>query len=270
MSIRTPLAVVGGGRMGDAIVFGLLAAGTLAAAQIIVAEPDSVRRGQIAERYGVRCVGSGSEAVRGAGTVLLAVKPQVIGEVVQALADDLEPEALVVSIAAGVPCARLEALLQPGAHVVRVMPNTPALVRQGMTVVSGGTHAAAEETEAVRDVFAAIGDAVVLEERFQDAATAVSGSGPAYVAIFIEALADAGERQGLPHDIARRLATRTVRGTVELLDATGQEPQALVDAVSSPGGTTLAAIGRLDADGFRETIDDAVAAAVARAKELGA
>lgn len=256
--------------MGDAIIFGLLAAGVFGAGDIVVGEPDGPRRGQITARYGVRCVSSGSAAVQGAKTVLLAVKPQVIDEVVASLADAIEDEALVISIAAGIACAQLESALRAGSRVVRVMPNTPALVRQGMAVISAGAHASEADTEAVRAMFDALGDAVVLEESYQDAATAVSGSGPAYVAIFIDALADAGERQGLPREVARRLAAQTVRGTVELLEATGQEPQAIVDAVSSPGGTTVAAIGRLDADGFRETIDHAVAAAVARAKELGA
>jgi pyrroline-5-carboxylate reductase len=268
MNALAPLAVIGGGRMGDALVGGLLAAGALAASEVVVAEPDAARRAAVAAAHGVRTVAEGREAVAGASTVLLAVKPQVIDAVARSLAGAVPQGALVVSIAAGVTCARLEGLLAPGTPVVRVMPNTPALVGAGMAAVSGGIAATAEQVSLVREMFSAVGDAVVIDEELQDAATAISGSGPAYVAIFLAALAAAGERQGLPRALALRLATRTVSGTVELLESSGMEPQALVDAVSSPGGTTLAATERLDAHGFRDAIDEAVAAAVRRAKEL--
>lgn len=255
--------------MGDAIVGGLIRSGVLQTVDVVVAEPDPERREALSEARDVRVVADGRDAVSGAVTVLLAVKPQVLDDVVRALADDIPPGALVVSIAAGVSCARVEALLAPGSAVVRVMPNTPALVGQGMAVVSAGAAATSEQLESVRGMFSALGDAVVVDESLQDAATAISGSGPAYMAIFLDALAAAGERQGLPRELALRLAARTMRGTVELLESSGMEPQGLVDAVSSPGGTTVAAIARLDAGGLRGVIDDAVAAAVARARELG-
>ncbi|HEX9092401.1 MAG TPA: pyrroline-5-carboxylate reductase [Coriobacteriia bacterium] len=270
MDAQVPLAIVGGGRMGEAIVGGLLAAGSLDPGSIVVAEPDALRRSSLAEVHGVRCVPDGRDAVSGASTVLLAVKPQVIDDVVRSLADAVGLDTLVVSIAAGVTCARLEALLAPGTAVVRVMPNTPALVRQGMAVVSGGAAASAAQIEAVRSMFSSLGRALVLEERHQDAATAISGSGPAYVAIFVDALAAAGEREGLPREVAEQLAVQTLRGTADLLELTGQTPDELVAAVSSPGGTTVAATARLEAGGFRSSVGAAVAAAVERAKELGA
>jgi pyrroline-5-carboxylate reductase len=263
------LAVIGGGRMGEAIVGGLLAADAVQAADVVVAEPDGGRGTELAAAYGVAVVQDGAAAVAGADTVLLAVKPQVLDGVVAALAGAIAPGAVVVSIAAGITCARLESLLPADTPVVRVMPNTPALVGAGMAVVSGGTEATPEHVESVRGAFAAIGQAVVLDERYQNAATAISGSGPAYVAIFIDALARAGVRQGLTRDVAQRLAVQTLRGTAELIEQTGQHPEAVVDAVASPAGATIAAVAKLEEGGFRASIDAAVRAAVERSRELG-
>lgn len=256
--------------MGEAILGGLLSAGAFTHSDIVVAEPDEARCAQLESAHSVRCVAEAGEAAAGSATVLLAVKPQVIDDVVQSIADALDPGALVVSIAAGVSCARLESLLKPGMAVVRVMPNTPALVGEGMSVVSGGTEASSEQVEQVRAMFAAIGHAVVLDERHQDVATAISGSGPAYVSILVDALARAGVRHGLTREVAQHLALQTLLGTAKLLEVTGQHPEALVDAVSSPGGTTIAAVERLESGGFRSAVGSAVEAAVKRAKELGA
>jgi pyrroline-5-carboxylate reductase len=269
VTISGTLAVIGGGRMGEAIVAGLLDAGTYAAEDVVVAEPDAPRRDALATLFGVRCVPAAREALPGAGLVLLAVKPQVIDAVVAELREALPEAALVVSIAAGISTSRLESGLPAGTPVVRVMPNTPAMVREGMSVVSGGSEATPEQVDTVRDLFGAIGRCVVLDERHQDAATAISGSGPAYVAVFVDALARAGVRQGLSRDVAQALAIQTVRGTVELIERTGQHPEQLVDAVSSPGGTTIAALEALEAGGFRAAVSAAVAAAVARGRELG-
>jgi pyrroline-5-carboxylate reductase len=269
MSDAGRLAVIGGGRMGEAIVAGLLASGALASSDIIVAEPDPTRRAGLAATHGVSVVADGAQAAAGAWTVLLAVKPQVMDDVLGAMAPAIMPGTLVVSIAAGITCARIESLLPAGSAVVRVMPNTPALVGAGMALVSGGSEATPEQVEAVRALFAAIGDAVVIDERYQDAGTAISGCGPAYVAVFVDALARAGVREGLTRDVAQHLALRTLAGTVELLERTGQHPEALVDAVSSPGGATIAAVAKLEARGFRAAVASAVHAAVKRSRELG-
>lgn len=268
MTRSLTLAVIGGGRMGEAIVAGLLAAGSVAREGIAVAEVSDERRAAL-DRYGVRCVSDGREIASDAEIVLLAVKPQFIDTVLAHLADSIGPGTIVVSIAAGVTTARLERLLPQGTAVVRVMPNTPAIVAQGMAVVSGGTAASGDQVERVRVLFEALGEATVLGENYQDAATAISGSGPAYVALFLDALARAGVRQGLPQDVAQALALQTLRGTTELLVTSGMDPEELVDAVSSPGGTTIAATEALEAGGFRSAVFDAVAAAVRRAKELG-
>lgn len=256
--------------MGEAIVGGLVAARAFAPGMMTVVEPDQSRREFLASTHGVRVASDPSQAVAEAAIVLLAVKPQVMDDVVRALASDVAPGTLVVSIAAGLTTERLEALLPAGTPVVRVMPNTPALVREGMAVVSAGSTASPEDTEAVLEMFASLGRAVVLDERFQDAATAISGSGPAYVAMFVEALADAADREGLDRDLARQLAVQTLRGTAELLEITGMTPEELVRTVSSPGGTTMAATAAMDEGGFGDSIRRGVAAAVARAKELGA
>ncbi len=263
------LAVIGGGRMGEAIVKGLLEAGSLASDRIVVAEPDARRRDTLHAAHGVGCVSTAAEALTGADVVIVAVKPQVIDEVVSGMADSVG-RVLVVSIAAGVSIARLESLLGPGTPVVRVMPNTPAMVGKGMSVVSGGAEASAEQVDIVRAFFAELGDAIVLDERYQDAAGAISGCGPAYVALFVDALARAGVRHGLPRDVAQHLAVQTLQGTAELIHASGQHPEQIVDAVTSPGGTTIAALEVLEARGFRAALADAVSAAVARSRELGA
>ena len=271
MTEQTPLhtgtlAVIGGGRMGEAIVGGLIAADAMSAASIVVAEPSEARRDTLTATLGVRCVADGSQALP-ADVVLLAVKPQIMDSIVSGLSADLA-DSLVVSIAAGVSCARLESLLPSGTAVVRVMPNTPALVGEAMSIVSGGNEASTEQIELVAGLFGAIGDAVVLAESYQDAAMAVSGAGPAYFALVVDALARAGVRQGLPREIAQRLAIQTMLGTAKLLAETGMHPEALVDGVTSPGGTTIAAIEALEARAVRAAFGEAVAAAVARAKEL--
>ncbi|MBN1193578.1 MAG: pyrroline-5-carboxylate reductase, partial [Coriobacteriia bacterium] len=229
MSVPYTLAIIGGGRMGEAIAAGLTSTGAVDAAALAVAEPAESRKA-VFDRLGVRTVADGSDIVSGAELVLLAVKPQVIDSVVSQLAGSLTAGTVVVSIASGVPTVRLESMLPPGTAVVRVMPNAPAMVGSGMAVVSAGSNATLEQAERVRALFEVLGDALVIEESAQDAATAISGSGPAYVAVFVDALAEAGVAEGLTREEAQRLAIRTFAGTAEMLRATGMQPQELVDA----------------------------------------
>ncbi len=268
LRIEGTLAVIGGGKMGEAITGGLLGSGMLEPGSIVVAEPVRERRETLSAVHGVRCVAHAAEATQGADIVLLAVKPQVIDEVVAEIADVVN-SALVISIAAGISCARIESHLPPSTPVVRVMPNTPALVREGMSVLSAGSQAGAEHVDLVRGLFSVLGKVVVLDERHQDAATAISGSGPAYVALVIDALARAGVRHGLPRHVAEELAVTTFAGTTALIEQTGQHPEEVIDGVASPGGTTIAAIEALEAFGVRAAFSAAVAVAVERAKELG-
>lgn len=268
LRIEGTLAIIGGGRMGEAIAGGLIASGAFAPESIIVAEPVAERRTELSAAHGVRCVADAARAAYDADIVLLAVKPQVIDEVATSVANDLG-DALVVSIAAGISCGRLESHLPAGTAVVRVMPNTPALVREGMSVISAGSEATPEQVDLVRELFSTLGKTIVLDERHQDAATAISGSGPAYVALVVDSLARAGVRHGLSRQVAENLALQTVAGTAALIDRTGQHPEQVIDGVASPGGTTIAAIEALEAGGLRSAFAAAVAAAVARAKELG-
>ena len=261
------MTVVGGGRMGEAIVAGLLKSGVVSAQAVTIAEPDAERRETLVASLGVTCVSDAEQALP-ANVALIAVKPQIAEAVLSGLSAGLA-DALVVSIVAGFSCAHLESLLPVGTAVVRVMPNTPAMVGEGMAVISGGNEATDEEVDLVRALFATVGRAVVIAERHQNAATAISGSGPAYFALVVDALARAGVGQGLPREVAQMLAIQTMRGTAELLDESGQHPEALVDGVSSPGGTTIAAIERLEAGGLRAAFAEAVAANVKRAEELG-
>jgi len=264
----TRLAIIGGGRMGEAIAAGLVRSGALPASAIVISEPDASKRDRLTADHGVACVADGAEALAGADVAILAVKPQVLDAVLDSLAPNFAG-ALVVSIAGGVTSARIESHLPAGTRVVRVMPNTPALVGEGMSIVSGGGEVSAADVRIVEDLFASVGDVVVLPESLQDACTAISGCGPAYMALFIDSLARAGVREGLTRDVAERLALQTMAGTVELIRATGQHPEQIIDAVSSPGGSTIAAVTALEAGGVRAAIADAVRAAVLRSQELG-
>lgn len=261
------LVVLGGGRMGEAMVAGWIDAGVLDSGRVTVVEPDDERRTALGA-LGV-AVASNVVGAFPADVVVIAVKPQVIDVVLSQVAPVLGA-GLLVSVAAGVTTARLESQLPAGAAVVRVMPNTPAMVGQGMAAISGGSEATSEHIELTTRLFDALGKTVVVDERYQNAATAISGSGPAYFALVIDALARAGVAAGLSREMAQSLAVQTMLGTAVLLEESGMHPEALIDGVASPGGTTIAAIAALEAAGVRAAFADAVAAAVARAEELGA
>ena len=263
------LAIIGCGRMGEAILAGLLKAGTLAADDIVATQPDDARRAYLHETYGVTCYKDNTQ-IGTADVVLLAVKPQVIDLVVKKMSASgvLGGNQLILSIAVGISAKRLEGNLAEGAHVVRVMPNTPALVGFGMSVISAGTHANADDIAQAQLICNAIGDTVVLDEKFQDTCSALSGSGPAYFELIADALSRAGVRHGLARDVAQKLVVSTMRGTAELIEQTGEHPQVLIDQVTSPGGTTIAALETMEKEGLRSSLTEGVAAAIARAKEL--
>lgn len=277
--VGTRIAVIGGGKMGEALVGGLIAssekpADCLDRGNFAVANPGEQRRAYLKDRYGVECV-AGAEDIQGAHIVILAVKPQVMMEVIANIADLPAygggcSGPLFVSIAAGLTTKRLEDALPAGARVVRVMPNMPLQVGAGATAVTGGANATEADVELVRSLFACLGYACVVDEGLMDAVCAVSGSGPAYVAAVIEALSRAGEEQGLDPQLAQALALQTVYGTAKVLMETGQTPAFLRESVCSPGGTTLAALEAMHGAGFSEVFDKGVRAAVRRSKELGA
>jgi pyrroline-5-carboxylate reductase len=261
-------AFLGGGVMAGAILRSLLDAGLLPPSQVTVGEIVEERR-RVLAALGVRAVAANPEAVRDADVVVLAVKPGVVPAVLRECASLLGPSHLVVSIAAGVPTAQIEALLPAGVPVVRVMPNAPVQAGAGAAALCRGTHAADAHAALVRTLFEAGGRCVEVTEAQMDAVTGLSGSGPAYVCLVIEALADGGVRMGLPRDVALTLAAQTVLGSAKLVLETGEHPAVWKDRVATPGGTTIAGLAALEDAGVRGALIRAVEAATERAEELG-
>lgn len=259
---------IGGGNMAEAIIKGIIAGGT-APESILVAEPVATRRQQLAEQYNITTTADNSDVAAACKTIILAVKPQTAPSVCSALKSDLTGAHLLISIMAGVSCATLEGYFTAPPRVVRVMPNTPALVLAGATAAAPGKTATDEDLTAVEALFSQVGKCYRVDEKLLDAVTGLSGSGPAYVLTFIEALADGGVKSGLPRDIALNLALQTVLGTAKLLAKTGEHPGSLRDKVTSPGGTTIAGLHALEKGSFRATVMNAVEAATVRSQELG-
>ncbi len=259
------LGVIGAGAMGGAIIRGLLA-GAVARENLVYYDPDPARQKQMA---GLKVAAASNQArVMRAQVIILAVKPQVMSAVLTGLKDHAGPEHLIISIAAGVTLKTLEAAL-PESRVIRTMPNTPTLVGAGMAALAPGSRATPEDVALALEIFAAVGRAVVVEERLLDAVTGLSGSGPAYVAVFIEALTDGGVKMGLPRALALLLATQTVIGAARLCLEEEMHPGVLKDLVTSPGGTTITGLHILEDGRFRGLLMSAVEAAAQRAKELG-
>jgi pyrroline-5-carboxylate reductase len=264
----TRLALLGGGRMGAALVGGLLDAG-FAPDDICVAEVDPDRRREIETRHAkVRVVPSGAWAVGDADVVVVAVKPSDVAVALEAALPALPNEALVLSIAAGVTIAALEAAA-PGRPVVRAMPNTPALVGRGASAIAPGTHATDVHLELAEQLLASVGIVVRLDEKHLDAVTGLSGSGPAYVFLVAEAMIEAGVLVGLPRAVANDLVVQTLLGSAALLAEGPDGPEALRAAVTSPAGTTAAGLHALEAAGVRAAFLDAVIAATRRSEALG-
>ena len=263
------LAVLGAGMMGSALARGLVQAGALSPARIVLYDALPAAAERLAADLGsARVAASATDAAAGADILLLAVKPHVVGPLLESLSPTLRSSQLLLSIAAGVPLTKMESLLTVGIPVIRAMPNTPALVRQGATALSRGLYATDEQVELARSLFAAVGEAVMVEERLLDAVTGLSGSGPAYMYLVIEALSDGGVKAGLPREAARRLAAQTVLGAAQMVLSSGEHPAQLKDNVTSPGGTTAAALAVLERAGVRAALIDAVEASAHRAKEL--
>jgi pyrroline-5-carboxylate reductase len=255
--------------MGEALVRGLLNAGVLAANQIVVTDQRAERLTHFRDAYGVEATDDNTAAVDGVDIVILAVKPQIIDRVLQEIAKPLGEGTLVISIAAGVPTSRIASHLRPAARIVRSMPNTCATVDAAATAISAGPNVTAEDIARVHTIFDAVGTTVEVEENLMDAVTGLSGSGPAYVFMIIEALSDAGVKVGLPRYQAQALAAQTVLGSAKLLLETKQHPGVLKDSVTSPGGTAIAGLHTLEEGGLRTTLINAVVAATERSAALG-
>jgi len=263
------IGFVGAGNMAEAMIRGLVRGGHVAADRIVASGPRRERLDQLAAAYGVDVTTSNAEAARKSGVVVLSVKPQILDKVLREIGDQLQPGVLVVSIAAGVDTAAIEDAIAPGVRVVRAMPNTPALVGAGATAIAAGRHASDADLATARALFEAVGIAVVLDESHLDAVTGLSGSGPAYIFLILEALADAGVKVGLSRRDAQRLAAQTVMGSAKLLLETDEHPGKLKDMVTSPGGTAIAGLHTLEQGGLRTTLINAVETATKRARELG-
>ena len=268
-SLEKKIAFLGSGNMAGALVKGLLAAGAASPAEIFCTDTRKERLEELQRRHGVRIGQDNAEAAAWADVVVLSTKPQVFDRLLPDVAAGVRSSTLVISIAAGVPVAAIEARLPPATRVVRTMPNTPCLVDAGATAIAAGSYASADDVELARRLFASVGVTVVLDEYLLDAVTGLSGSGPAYIFLIIEALSDAGVKMGLHRDSALLLSAQTVLGSAKLLLETGEHPGRLKDMVTSPGGTAIAGLHTLEAGGLRTTLINAVETATARAKQLG-
>jgi pyrroline-5-carboxylate reductase len=269
MVLDKKIAFLGSGNMAEALIKGLLAAGSTTPDHILVMDISGDRLAYLKKTYGVMPQKSNPDAVREAGVVVLSVKPQVIERVLSEIAPAVDENKLVVSIAAGATIDRIEKAFMGKPRVVRVMPNTPALVLAGAAALSGGRHATGEDLALVRDMFTSVGRAVIVEEKLMDAVTGLSGSGPAYVFMIIDALSDAGVKAGLPRPLALELAAQTVYGSAKMVLDTKEHPGKLRDMVTSPGGTTIEGLHALEKGKLRAVLMNAVEAATARSKELG-
>jgi len=259
-------AIFGAGVMGETLLSGLLRAGR-APGELLITEKRSEHAAQLTARYGVRCTDNVS-AAQEAETLVLVVKPQDMGSLLDEIHDHVGADALVVSLAAGIPTRFLEGRLPAGTSVVRVMPTTPALVDAGMAAISPGQHCADAQLDIAEALLASCGKVVRIAERYQDAVTAISGSGPAYIYYVVEAMIEAGVLLGLPRATASELTVQTLYGAATMLKETGEHPTVLRERVTSPGGTTIAAVRTLDDFKVRAAFMTAMEAAARRSHEL--
>jgi len=263
------ISFIGGGKMGSALIKGILSRKLIAAGNVIVSDIVAKQIEDLKKTYGVCAIRDNKKAVRDADIIILAVKPQNMAGVLQEISDVLDKNKLVISIAAGISTQYIEGYLKKGSRVVRVMPNTPALIGEGATAIARGSHATDDDFVKATYIFEAVGISVAVKEDLMDAVTGLSGSGPAYGFVVIDALSDAGVNMGLSRDIALKLAAQTLLGAAKLCLKGDKHPAELRDMVTSPGGTTIAGLKALEEGRLRATLMAAVEAATMRAKELG-
>jgi pyrroline-5-carboxylate reductase len=259
------LAILGGGRIGEALLAGLLSSGWT---DVVVTCRRAERATELRERYDVESTTANAEAIRGAALVVVAVKPQDIDALLDEIGPLLVPEQTVLSIAAAIPTRRIEARIAEGVPVVRAMPNSPSMVHEGMAGICAGMHAQEEQLALAEEALAHLGRVVRVPEQAMDAVTALSGSGPAYFALLAEAMIEAGILLGLPRETSTTLVVQTMLGTAKQLRDQGMHPVELRESVTSPGGTTIAAIRELEQAGVRAAFLNAIEAAMTRAREL--
>lgn len=263
------IGFIGAGNMAEALIRGLLEARLVTADQIIASDIVEAKRQQIHQRHGIQTVTEGRDVATKASILVLAVKPQDMEAALKGIAASVDRTKTIISVAAGITIAFIAERLPAKARIIRAMPNAPALVLAGAAGIAKGEYATAEDLQLAEAIFAAVGKAVVVEEKHLDAVTGLSGSGPAYAFLFIEALADAGVKMGLTREVARLLAAQTVLGAAKMVLESGRHPAELKDMVASPGGTTIAGLHVLERGGLRGTLIEAVEAATIRSRELG-
>jgi len=263
------IGFIGAGQMATALAQGFVRAGLAAASDLVASDPSSDARERFAQATGGKTTADNGEVMRAGEVLFLAVKPQQMGQVLAGLRGGVSQTPLVVSIAAGISLARLADGLGQEVRLVRVMPNTPCLVGRGASAYCLGARATTADGALVRQLLESVGTAYQVDERLMDAVTGLSGSGPAFVYVMIEALADGGVRAGLPRPVALDLAAQTVLGAAEMVRRSGEHPAVLKDRVASPGGTTIAGLQALESGGLRAALMAAVEAAARRSQELG-
>ena len=263
------IGLVGSGNMGEALISGLLKAKFVSPEQMLVFDVDGERLQFIQKKYGVKKAPNNNQIASQCNPILLCVKPQSMKEVVEEMAESLDASKLLISIAAGVPLYVIEAYARKQLRLVRVMPNIAVLVQEGASAIAPGNLSSEEDIQLTQSIFNCVGKSILVPESLMDAVTGLSGSGPAYVLLMIEALTDAGVHLGMTRTQAFTLASQTVKGAVKLLLETGEHPALLREKVTSPGGTTAAGLYKLEEGGFKKTLIEAVIAATGRSKELG-
>ena len=264
------IAIIGTGNMGEALVSGLLGSGSSKPKNIICTDVRQYKLDAIKAKYKVHTTGNNLKAVAASDIIIYAVKPQIMASTLAETASKLDASKLVISIAAGVPLAAMESCVSKDLRLVRVMPNIAAFVKEAATAIAAGSHASKEDVELTMEIFNSIGKCIFLKENYlMDAITGLSGSGPAYIFLIVDALADAGVKMGLSRQDSLFLAAQTVLGAAKLLMETGEHPGQLKDKVTSPGGTAISGLATLESGGLRTTLINAVEAATLRSKELG-
>jgi pyrroline-5-carboxylate reductase len=262
------LGIIGAGKVGEALASGIAQRGLVEPGAILLSDRSEAHRAEIAKKTGFRVVADNREVARSSGTIILCVKPKDVEEVLAEISLEISPDKLLISVAAGVSLELLEAHVPKGSQVIRTMPNMAVAICEGMTVLSPGVHVRPESLGWAKELFQSVGRALVLDEQYMDAVTGLSGSGPAYVYIIIESLADGGLKLGLPRDVAFELAAQTVLGAARNVLITGEHPAKLRDQVTTPAGTTIEGVLELEAGGLRLTLINAVVKAAERSAQL--
>jgi pyrroline-5-carboxylate reductase len=266
---KANIGFIGAGNMANALIKGLINSGFYLPEQLAASDNDQLKLKQVSDTFGLKCYSSNSEIIRDHKIIMLSVKPQVIRDVLEEVKDEIEDEHLIVSIAAGIPVKMIRSLIGRDVPIIRVMPNTPALIQEGISALAAGDMATPEHMSIARGIFDAVGKSVLVDEKMMDAVTALSGSGPGYIFKIMECFVEAGKKQGFDEETALLLVIQTVLGAARLAEQSEISLPRLREMVTSPGGTTAAGLAFFEEKGLGEIIEGAVDAAHRRSVELG-